>query len=112
VRLEHVLSFQEQRQVRYDWTISWRNRCFQLTATNQKLALAGQRILVCEHLDGSLHLWFRKRELTWLELPERPRRPKAAPIHPSAAGTTAPHAAHPCDISNVMGQGHILTFDK
>ena len=78
VRLEHVLSFQEQRQVRNDWTISWRNRCLQLTEADQKLALVRQRILVCEHLDGSLHLWFRKRELTWAELPERPQRPKAA----------------------------------
>lgn len=94
VRLEHVLSFQEQRQVRNDWTISWRNRCFQLTEANQKLALARQRILVCEHLDGSLHLWFRKRELTWLELPERPQRPKAAKT-PVASKHKKPAADHP-----------------
>ncbi len=94
VRLEQVLSFQEHRQVRNDWTISWRNRCFQLTEANQKLALAGQRILVCEHLDGSLHLWFRKRELPWLELPERPQRPKAAAKIPAASKPNKPAANH------------------
>jgi hypothetical protein len=79
VRLEHVLCFQEHRMVRNDWTISWCNRCFQLTESNQRLSLAGRRILVCEHLDGSIHLWFRNRELPWTELPERPQRPKAGP---------------------------------
>ena len=95
VRLEHVLSVQEQRVVRNDWTISWRNRCFQLTEANQKLALVGQRILVCEHLDGSLHLWFRKRELTWLELPERPQRPKAAAKTSTSSKPKKPAADHP-----------------
>jgi len=79
IRLNHILSFQEQRVVRNDWTANWCNRCFQLTECNQRLALVGRRILVCQHLDGSIHLWFRNRELPWLELPERPRRPKAVP---------------------------------
>ena len=84
VRLKHILSFQEQRVVRNDWTINWCNRCFQLTECNQRLALVGRRILVCQHLDGSIHLWFRNRELPWLELPERPRRAKAVPKEKSA----------------------------
>lgn len=95
LRLEHVLSVQEQRMVRNDWTISWRNRCFQLTEANQKLALAGQRILVCEHLDGTLHLWFRKRELPWLELPERPPRTKAAAKTSASSKPSQPAADHP-----------------
>jgi hypothetical protein len=79
VHLARVLCFQEQRMVRNDWTISWCNRCFQLAESHQRLSLAGRRILVCEHLDKSIHLWFRHRELSWSELPERPHRPKAVP---------------------------------
>ena len=94
VRLERVLSFQEHRQVRNDWTISWRNRCFQLTEANQKLALGGQRIVVCEHLDGSVHLWFRNRELQWLELPQRPQRPQKAAKTPAASKPHKPAADH------------------
>lgn len=95
MHLKHILSFQEQRLVRNDWTISWCNRCFQLTESNQRLALAGRRILVCEHLDGSIHLWFRNRELPWLELPERPSRPKATPRQSSTKTPRKPAANHP-----------------
>ncbi len=95
VRLEHVLSLQEERTVRNDWTINWRNRCFQLTEANQRLALAGQRILVCEHLDGTIHFWFRKRELDWHELPERPPSRKAKPKPASKSKTKKPKADHP-----------------
>ena len=95
IRLEHVLSYQEQRVVRNDWTLSWRNRCFQLTEANQRLALVGRRILVCEHLDDSIHLWFRKRELTWLELPEKPARRQAAPQTRPASKPHKPAADHP-----------------
>ena len=42
VKLARVLSFQEERVVQQDGTIRWRNRWFQLTARNQKLALVNR----------------------------------------------------------------------
>lgn len=72
--LEWALSFQEERVVGNDWTVQWRNRWFQLTASNQRLSLAKQRIVVCEQLDGRIRLRHGDRELEWVELPERPRR--------------------------------------
>ena len=48
VKLERVLSFQEQRVVQNDWTIRWRNRWFQLTEVNQNLSLAGRKVTVCD----------------------------------------------------------------
>jgi transposase len=95
MRLEHILSYQERRVVQNDWTISWRNRCFQLTEANQRLALVRKPVLVCEQLDGSIHLWFRDRELTWLELPERPPRPKNQRQAPAAPKPHKPAASHP-----------------
>jgi hypothetical protein len=68
-----VLSFQEPRVVQADWTVAWRRRWFQLTAANQKLALVGQRVTVCEQLDGRLRLRYLGRDLAWEELPERPK---------------------------------------
>jgi transposase len=77
--LEQVLAFEEERAVQNDWTVRWRNRWFQLTAANSRLALAGKRVLVREQLDGTIHLVYRGRELEWQELPERPARaPKQA----------------------------------
>lgn len=87
VDLALVLSFQEKRVVQSDWTVAWRRRWFQLTEANQKWALVGQRVTVCEQLDGTIRLRYQGRELAWEELPERPtpagRRqaqcPKATP---------------------------------
>lgn len=73
VQMALVLSFQEERVVQADWTVAWRQRWFQLTASNQKLALVGQRVLVCEQLDGTIRLRYHGRELAWEELPTRPK---------------------------------------
>lgn len=96
VKLERVLSFQEVRVVQKDWTIRWRNRWFQLTEANQKLALVNRKVTVCEQLDGTVVVLFGKRELAWVELPERPakvRRVKAPTK--SSGGREKPPADHP-----------------
>ncbi len=99
VKLERVLSFQEQRVVQNDWTIRWRNRWFQLTEANQKLALVKRKLTVCEQLDGTILLLLGKRVLAWEELPERPVR--AAAVKPPRKSTSAsgenrkPSAKHP-----------------
>ena len=99
VKLKEVLSFQESRVVQNDWTIAWRHRWFQLTESNQKLALARRRVLVCEQLDGTIHLRYRGRELPWIELPDRPRQAKRQPPLPPRSRTApTPHkpaADHP-----------------
>lgn len=83
VRLERVLSFQDERVVQNDWTVVWRNRRFQLTEANRRLSLRGRRVVVCEELDGTIRLVYRQRELLWEEVGERAladqrsRRPRA-----------------------------------
>lgn len=102
VDLAVVLSFQESRVVQADWTVAWRRRWFQLTASNQKLALVGRRVTVCEQLDGKIRLRYQGRDLTWEELPERPKAPaKSKPTRtregPSTEGKGPwkPAADHP-----------------
>ncbi len=68
--------------VQSDWTVSWRNRVQQIEERHQRLALARKKIEVSEPLDGKLRLVWRGRELSWRELPERPRparEPKPLP---------------------------------
>jgi Helix-turn-helix domain len=92
VKLAHVLSYQEERVVQNDWTVSWCNRIFQLDERHQKLSLARKKILVSELLDGSIRLTSRGESLRWTELPERPatkaktRKPegKKDPYKPAA----------------------------
>ena len=95
--VEH--SIQEERVVQNDWTIRWRNRWFQLTEANQKLALVKRKLTVCEQLDGTILLLLGKRVLAWEELPERPVRAAAVkpPGNPASASgkNQKPSAKHP-----------------
>jgi hypothetical protein len=86
INLDRVLSFQESRVVQNDWTVSWRNRWFQLTEANRKLPLARARVLVSERLDGTIELLYRGRALEWVELPGRPERQERAARRGPAAG--------------------------
>jgi hypothetical protein len=103
VKLERVLSFQEERVVQNDWTIRWRNRWFQLTEANQKLALVKRKVTVCEQSDGTILLLLGKRVLAWHELPERPARVAAvkSPVKSPENSVTVskkpqkPSAKHP-----------------
>ena len=97
VQLADVLSFQEARVVQSDWTVQWRCRHFQLTEANQCLALVRQKVLVCEHLNGTVHLKYRGRELPFEELADRPPRAAAASQGPTGLGRvgTRPAADHP-----------------
>ena len=99
VKLERVLSFQEERVVQNDWTIRWRNRWFQLTEANRKLVLVKRKVTVCEQSDGTILLLLGKRVLAWDELPERPAR--VAAVKPPVKSVTVskkqqkPSAKHP-----------------
>ena len=93
-----VLSFQEERVVQNDWTLSWRCRRFQLTPPDQRRSLVGRRVLVCEQLDGTLRLRDRGRDLPWTELPALPRGKKRTPVTPTAAA--ASHTATPAAVTN------------
>jgi transposase len=84
VRLDHVLCHREERLVQNDWTIAWRNRVLQIEARHQRLALARKKVEVSELLDGRLRLVWRGRELSWRELPERPRPVRATKPLPKA----------------------------
>ena len=96
VKLEHVLSYQEQRVVQNDWTVSWCNRIFQLHEQHQKLSLARKKILVSELLDGTIRLTHRGRDLTWIELPVRPARAKPKTARTGEAKAPyKPAATHP-----------------
>jgi transposase len=94
--LAHVLSYQEQRVVQNDWTVSWCNRIFQVHERHQKLTLARKKIMISELLDGQIRLTHRGRNLSWSELPARPTAAKSKPSSTSAAPTShKPAATHP-----------------
>jgi transposase len=74
VNLHVVLSIQEERVVRNDWTVVWRNQWFQLEAVERKRHLVKKRVQVCRLLDGTIQWRYRDRELKWKELPGQPAK--------------------------------------
>lgn len=95
IDLKRVLAFQESRTVQADWTVSWCNRWFQLAGIDSSRGLVGERITVCQQLDGTIRLLYRDRELAYRELTERPARKQPAPVSGPSRGPSKPAADHP-----------------
>jgi transposase len=56
--LERIFSLQHERVVNRDNTISFANRVLQIERTRWRGTLAGCRVLVCQHLNGSLSAYY------------------------------------------------------
>ena len=56
--LDQVFSLQHERVVNRDNTVSWANRILQIEKTSWRGTLAGCRVIVCEHLEGSLSVFY------------------------------------------------------
>ncbi len=56
--LERIFSLQHERVVNRDNTISFANRVLQIERTRWRATLAGCRVLVCQHLEGSLSVYY------------------------------------------------------
>lgn len=56
--LEEIFSLHYERVVAQDNTVRWGNRCLQVEKTRWRSTLAGCRVTVFEHLDGTLSLGY------------------------------------------------------
>jgi len=56
--LERIFTLQHERVVNRDNTISFANRVLQIERTRWRGTLAGCRVVMCEHLDGSLTVYY------------------------------------------------------
>jgi hypothetical protein len=77
VDLARILSIQEPRVVANDWTVRWHNRVLQLPSESAAFVRSGQRVTVCEPLDGALRVFAGDREVPWSAIlnppPSKPR---------------------------------------
>ena len=94
--LDEVLCFEENRQVQNDWTLSWRNRFFQLMKRNEALGLVKQKVTIREKLDGTIQLVYKGHILAYEEIQERPKK-IIAKVKPTARNLTEwkPASDHP-----------------
>lgn len=97
--LESIFSRQEERIVRNDFTVSFKNVWYQILPTPRIVLRPKNSILIEERLDGSLYLRIRNSYLNFKELPERPYRQNAswvlAKLPERAVPSWKPAADHP-----------------
>ena len=89
--LDWIFSTQHERTVGNDNTVALDNRVFQLNKTRWRNTLAGQSVVVCEHLDGRVSIRYGPHviaQYTQHELPPQAPRKRGTP-RPGAIGKAA-----------------------
>jgi transposase len=95
VQLAEVLCEIETRTVGRDWCIRWANRILQLDERHAGLRLAGQKVQVQQHAEGTLQVVYRGQRLRWREVSGRPVAKPVAPLPPGAGRPWRPGPDHP-----------------
>jgi molybdenum-dependent DNA-binding transcriptional regulator ModE len=101
--LEEILSWEEERVVRKDWTLSWNNRFFQIDSEHENLALAGRRVLVRRLRNGTVQLVYDGQKLKWKELPTKPQTAQPEPRRVGRTRLIKPAARHPWRGQSIFG---------
>ncbi len=105
-RLNEVLSWEHERVVQRDWTVSCANCWYQLDSRHESLNLAGRKIIVRTLRSGAVELVFRGSKLRHRRLPARPQRQSPLPAPVKTVRITKPKAEHPWRrFESGIGQG-------
>jgi hypothetical protein len=97
--LASIFSRQTARTVQNDFSFSFNNRWYQLTATQSIVVRKKDIVTVEEHLDTTIHVRLRDKELNYTILPARPKKARQtipwvlAPTPSSVPHKPSPH--HP-----------------
>jgi len=105
-RLDEVLSWEEQRVVQRDWTLSCAHRWYQLDRQHEALSLVGRKVIVRTLRNGTFELVYRGAKLRYRQLPGRPQRlvPRSNPL--KAVRIAKPTTEHPWRrFASGIGQG-------
>jgi hypothetical protein len=97
IDLKDSFCFEETRTVSNDWVVRYKNRFFQIVQQSN-LPPAKGKVQVQEHLDGSLHLVYRGREVLFQEidkLPEKRQNISEKPTAPAPQRRHVPSLDHP-----------------
>jgi len=68
LNLDSVFSIKEQRTVRADNTISYKNRLFQILPNKYRISFAKAQVMVEKRLDDSIHIKYKEQYLNYKEI--------------------------------------------
>jgi transposase len=80
--LKNIICHEEERAVNHDMTIQVKATFYQILPSRQTLPIPRQRVIVRHWLDGSMHVFWREREIAVEVCPVRPKR-APMPVHPA-----------------------------
>lgn len=73
-RLDVIFSRQEERVVRNDFTVCFKGGWYQLTEQQQVTICKKDKVIIHEHLDGTVQMRFKGKQLNFERLPKRPKK--------------------------------------
>jgi hypothetical protein len=100
--LPRVLAVQEERVVQNDWTVRWNNAFLQLPRGSG--LQPGQRVTVCDQLDGRVRLFSGDRELAYGTTRTEPR-PQRQRVQPRGRPTKSIQGLKPAKTHPWRGRG-------
>lgn len=71
--LNQIFCWEYRRQVQNDWTIRFEGKCYQIKKTSPLNVRPKQNVIVRQHLDGTLSLWYGEQRLAHEEIDYKPR---------------------------------------
>lgn len=96
--LDEVLSWEEERVVQGDWTVTCAGQRYQLDRQHEALSLVRRKVIVRTLRNGRVQLVHRGQRLQWRTLPEgtiRKPRPERKTQPAPTKRKSAPAASHP-----------------
>jgi len=76
LNLDKIFCLKDTRKLQNDFTISYQTRILQLTKQQRAVVRPKEIITIHEKFDGSLELYIRGIQLNYIELKQRPSKPK------------------------------------
>ena len=103
IDLDNIFCFEDTRCVYNDWTITLNAQFIQLLQSEAPLPPPRSKVIVRQHLDGSLHIFWNDHELAFKLLKAKPTsKPREIP---------SPSMSHPWR-KKFVGKGNIFHNDK
>jgi len=94
--LPSIFARKEQRTIQNDFTFAFQNQWYQLTKNQPATVCKKDHVMVEEHLDHTMHIRLRGKELNYVLLPERPKKVAVSfVIAKSIPQPMKPRADHP-----------------
>ncbi len=78
--INHIFSIQETRKINNDFTIQFKTKYYQLMEIQPTTVRAREEVIIEVWLDGSIHILKKTHELSYIVLPDKPKRQSKQPI--------------------------------